>query len=81
MELPGHVDDQRNSRRLRLPDGGPRRRLLPLPRPVLLCSERPSALLEDAGAVADRRHLRADDTGQLALTSAHEQDVLCTCCG
>lgn len=63
VELPGHVDDLLHLGRLHLPDDSiERRKFQPLLRPVLLCAERPSPLLEAAGAVADRCYARTDDT-------------------
>lgn len=53
MELSGHLDDPLHRRRLHLPDDRSPRRLVPIQSPVLLCTERPSPLLEAAGALAD----------------------------
>ena len=53
VELLGHVDDLLHPRCLHLPDGRSPREVSPVPGSVLLRLERPSSLLEAAGALTD----------------------------
>lgn len=69
MELPGHVNNFVHPGRLHFQDARSQRRLLPIPCSVLLRPERAAALLEAAGAIADRLYLRADDAGEVVLMS------------
>lgn len=64
MEFPGHDDDLLHCRRLHLPDGRSQQRISAIPCPIFLRPERPSSLLEAAGALTDRRNSRTDDAGK-----------------